>query len=60
MTLVDRVVAMKAGRIEQVRSPMDACRRPANPFVARFIGSPAMTMPDARLPRARMAGAEED
>ncbi|MEJ0012051.1 MAG: sn-glycerol-3-phosphate ABC transporter ATP-binding protein UgpC [Bauldia sp.] len=42
MTLADRIVVLSAGRIEQVGSPMELYERPANLFVARFIGSPAM------------------
>jgi ABC-type sugar transport system ATPase subunit len=42
MTLADRIVVLHAGRIEQVGSPMELYERPANLFVARFIGSPAM------------------
>ena len=42
MTLADRIVVLRSGRIEQVGSPMDLYERPANLFVAGFIGSPAM------------------
>jgi multiple sugar transport system ATP-binding protein len=42
MTMADRIVVMNAGRIEQVGSPEDLYDRPANLFVAGFIGSPAM------------------
>ena len=42
MTLADRIVVMNAGRIEQVGTPLDLYERPANLFVAGFIGSPAM------------------
>jgi alpha-glucoside transport system ATP-binding protein len=42
MTLADRIVVINAGRIEQVGSPLDLYHRPANRFVASFIGSPAM------------------
>ena len=42
MTLADRIVVLNAGKIEQVGSPMQLYERPANLFVARFIGSPAM------------------
>ncbi|MDZ7908599.1 MAG: sn-glycerol-3-phosphate ABC transporter ATP-binding protein UgpC [Gemmobacter sp.] len=44
MTLADRIVVMNAGRIEQVGTPMDLYHRPANLFVAQFIGSPAMNI----------------
>jgi multiple sugar transport system ATP-binding protein len=44
MTLADRIVAMNAGRVQQVGSPLELYDRPANLFVAGFIGSPAMNM----------------
>ena len=42
MTLADRIVVMKEGRIQQVASPAELYSRPTNLFVAGFIGSPAM------------------
>ncbi len=42
MTLADRIVVMNAGNIEQVGRPLELYDRPANLFVAGFIGSPAM------------------
>jgi multiple sugar transport system ATP-binding protein len=42
MTLADRIVAMHGGIVQQVGSPLDLYDRPANLFVAGFIGSPAM------------------
>jgi ABC-type sugar transport system ATPase subunit len=42
MTLGDRIVLMEKGVIQQVDSPMAIYQRPANQFVASFIGSPAM------------------
>ncbi len=51
MTLADRVVVLRDGRIEQVGSPLDLYDRPANQFVARFIGTPQMNIIDtAALP----------
>ncbi|KQP23035.1 ABC transporter ATP-binding protein [Pseudorhodoferax sp. Leaf267] len=44
MTLADKVVVLKDGLIEQVGSPLDLYDRPANQFVARFIGMPSMNM----------------
>ncbi len=44
MTLADRIVAMNGGVVQQVGSPLDLYDRPANLFVAGFIGSPAMNM----------------
>jgi multiple sugar transport system ATP-binding protein len=42
MTLADRIVVLNAGRIEQVGTPIELYDRPANRFVAQFIGSPHM------------------
>lgn len=49
MTLADRIVVMADRRIQQVGAPMDIYNRPANVFVARFVGSPAMTLLPAQL-----------
>jgi multiple sugar transport system ATP-binding protein len=42
MTMADKIVVLRAGRIEQIGSPLDLYNRPANRFVAGFIGSPQM------------------
>ena len=42
MTMADRIVVLRAGRIEQVGTPLDLYNQPANRFVAGFIGSPRM------------------
>jgi multiple sugar transport system ATP-binding protein len=44
MTLGRRVAVMRDGTLEQVGAPLDLFRRPANVFVATFIGSPAMNV----------------
>ncbi|ANK76808.1 ABC transporter ATP-binding protein (plasmid) [Ensifer adhaerens] len=44
LTLADRIVVFKDGNIEQVGTPTDLYRKPANLFVAQFIGSPAMNI----------------
>jgi len=49
MTLADRIVVLSAGRIEQVGAPIELYERPANLFVAQFIGSPAMNIVDATV-----------
>jgi multiple sugar transport system ATP-binding protein len=49
MTLADRIVVMNDRRIQQVGPPMEIYARPANAFVARFVGSPAMTLAPASL-----------
>jgi multiple sugar transport system ATP-binding protein len=42
MTMADRIVVMRDGRIEQIGSPLELYDRPSNIFVAGFIGSPSM------------------
>ena len=49
MTMADRIVVLHDGIIEQIGSPLDLYDRPANLFVAGFIGSPAMNMIKGRL-----------
>ena len=44
MTMADRIVIMKDGHIQQVGTPAEVYHRPANTFVAGFIGAPAMNM----------------
>jgi ABC-type sugar transport system ATPase subunit len=44
MTLGTRIAIMRDGRLEQLGAPMEIFRRPANVFVATFIGSPAMNV----------------
>lgn len=48
MTLADRIVVMRDGRIEQVGPPMELYNDPVNRFVAGFLGSPAMNFIEAR------------
>jgi lactose/L-arabinose transport system ATP-binding protein len=47
MTLADKIVVLRAGRVEQIGSPMALYSDPDNIFVAGFIGSPAMNFLDA-------------
>jgi multiple sugar transport system ATP-binding protein len=49
MTLADRVVVMNRGVVQQVGTPMEIYDRPANTFVAGFIGSPAMNLVPGRI-----------
>jgi multiple sugar transport system ATP-binding protein len=51
MTMGDQIVVMKDGRIEQTGSPLELYDRPANLFVAGFIGSPSMNFLPATLRR---------
>ncbi len=46
MTMADKIVVLNAGNIEQVGSPLELYHRPANVFVAGFIGSPKMNLID--------------
>jgi multiple sugar transport system ATP-binding protein len=52
MTLADRIVAMHGGVVQQVGSPLELYDRPANLFVAGFIGSPGMNFLDATYEKA--------
>ena len=49
MTMAERIVVMNLGRVEQVGRPLDLYDRPANLFVAGFIGSPAMNFIEASV-----------
>ena len=49
MTMADRIVVLRAGRIEQVGTPLDLYNQPANRIVAGFIGSPRMNFIPLRL-----------
>lgn len=66
MTLADRIVVMNDRKIQQVGAPMEIYTRPANSFVARFVGSPAMTLApgvivpgDGRHARVRLGSGAE-
>jgi ABC-type sugar transport system ATPase subunit len=52
MTLGSRVAVMRDGFLQQVAAPMEIYRKPANRFVAEFVGSPAMNF----LPAESLAG----
>ncbi|WP_127903723.1 ABC transporter ATP-binding protein [Solirhodobacter olei] len=52
MTLADRIVAMQGGVVQQVGTPLDLYDRPANLFVAGFIGSPGMNFLPGRYDAA--------
>ena len=51
MTMGDRVAVMRKGLLQQVAAPQTLYERPANLFVAEFIGSPAMNLVEAELVR---------
>jgi ABC-type sugar transport system ATPase subunit len=44
MTMADRIVVLRDGKIEQVGAPIDLYRRPANTFVAGFLGAPRINL----------------
>jgi multiple sugar transport system ATP-binding protein/alpha-glucoside transport system ATP-binding protein len=52
MTLADRIVVLKDGRVEQIGTPMELYHHPGNLFVAQFIGSPAMNIVPATIEKA--------
>jgi multiple sugar transport system ATP-binding protein len=49
MTMADKIVVMNAGNVEQIGAPLELYDRPANLFVAGFIGSPAMNFLKGRI-----------
>jgi ABC-type sugar transport system ATPase subunit len=49
MTMADKIVVLRDGRVEQVGAPLDLYNRPANRFVAGFIGSPRMNFLAGRV-----------
>src|SRR5690606_36194891 len=59
MTMADRIVVMREGRIEQIGAPREVYRNPANVFVAGFIGSPAMNFLKGTLRRDAVSLAVE-
>lgn len=44
MTMADKIVVMRGGRVEQIGKPLELYDKPANTFVATFIGSPSMNL----------------
>jgi multiple sugar transport system ATP-binding protein len=49
MTLASRIVVMQGGEIQQIGTPLEVYERPANRFVAGFLGAPAMAFVDGAL-----------
>ena len=58
MTMADRIVVMHDGIIEQMGTPLELYDRPANRFVASFIGSPSMNMFEGRLKGGEFVAAD--
>ncbi len=54
MTMADKIVVMNGGRIEQIGSPLELYDRPANMFVAGFLGSPAMNFIQGTLDQGKL------
>lgn len=52
MTMADKIVVMRAGKVEQVGQPIELYDRPANSFVAGFIGSPSMNFIAGQIDRS--------
>ena len=57
MTMGHRIAVMNAGRVQQVGTPLDVYDRPANVFVAQFIGTPPMNFFPAKVADGRVEGA---
>ncbi len=55
MTMADKIVVLRLGRVEQYGTPLELYNEPANQFVAGFIGSPRMNFIDALVERADAA-----
>lgn len=60
MTLADKIVVLRDGLVEQIGAPLDIYRRPANTFVAGFIGSPKMNLLKARVVTSQAGYARVD
>jgi multiple sugar transport system ATP-binding protein len=60
MTLASRIVVLNGGRIEQIGAPLELYHRPANLFVAGFLGSPRMNFLSARVARVERDSFEVD
>src|SRR5262245_559663 len=56
LTLADRIAVMQGGKIQQLDTPQTIYARPANRFVAAFVGSPAMNFLNGRMGGGRFAG----
>ncbi|MFG1464711.1 sn-glycerol-3-phosphate ABC transporter ATP-binding protein UgpC [Xanthobacter sp. DSM 24535] len=57
MTLANRILIMRDGHVQQVGAPLEVYDRPANQFVAGFIGSPEMNFLDGRIEGGRFTAA---
>ena len=57
MTMADRIVVLRAGRVEQIGTPLELYNRPDNRFVAGFIGSPQINFLNGRIAAIHDEGA---
>src|ERR1700754_1371474 len=60
MTLGDRVVVMRDGRVQQVGTPLTVYARPVNRFVAGFIGAPAMNFVEVTVGDGKVSAPDFD
>ena len=60
MTMGDRIVVMRDGRIQQIDTPLNLYHHPQNKFVAGFIGSPAMNFIEGELIREKRSGVQNN
>jgi multiple sugar transport system ATP-binding protein len=58
MTLGNRIVVLDAGRIQQIDTPLNLYRRPANRFVAGFMGSPPMNFIEGKIDQGRFVASD--
>ncbi len=58
MTMADRIMVMQAGRIQQLGTPLEIYRQPANLFVASFFGTPAMNTVQGQIGQGQVKGDE--
>jgi len=58
MTMADKIVVLKDGRVEQIGPPLDLYHRPATQFVAGFIGAPSMNFLSGRIGNVNAGKAE--
>src|SRR5207247_1473654 len=58
MTLGDRIVVLDAGKVQQIDTPLNLYRKPANKFVAGFIGSPPMNFVDGTFQDAKFVSGD--
>jgi ABC-type sugar transport system ATPase subunit len=60
MTMADRIVVLRDGRVEQVGTPIELYERPANSFVASFLGAPKINLLNGRITLRNGASVEID